>query len=872
MEADYRPLQSEPVGGVLQVSYGDTPIGSQVYQTRGLGHFHRPEGCLPAGSSTSGIEEVPQVCGNGSGSPISGFTFRPHYVPSSLYEGDGSHFGHYAQSRISYYPLPRRLVSLGFLAGRNCEGEGVSSQSVSFSGNTPEHTEIPLGTDSVPDLSGDSDLLFDFEGFSDAGKDFETSLSTGGIHVLTSSASQSVEKPVGSDVIVVPSGSELKTPHEVHPASSQAVMGLSGRLAPNSLGGFLPGGSSVVVRRLQSDPRGTTGVPHAGSASLFRRVGPGVGRNVRVSSSFGPVVSRSGRPLHQSSGASGYSSSSPSLSRQSPGSLCRSVLRQHDFDKLPQEARRYPLSLPQQHGSVDPQVLRGSSDHSPSPICSGIPQRDSGCSQPFPASSGCGVVPVSIGIPRASTPVACKYRSVCDQAQPPASSVLLAGPRPFINRDRRYAPQLGPSGTLCISSVRPSTSGSPQVSSGQVFVDDVNSSFLAPESLVPGYSGHAGGGSGAASSETRSTQTASFPSSSPEPPRASPHSMETFKRAAQYHGFSSAVAEQLTLCRRRSTRVNYQAKWAVYRTWCRAQGHSVSRPSIPKIAEFLLFLRKKKALSYSAIAGYRSMLSAIFKFHLPEISSSSILKDLLRSFMLERPRVPNHAPPWDLSLVLSFLRSDSFEPLSQVSLRQLTKKVLFLLSLATARRVGELQAVHRVVSFSGEDAHLSYVPEFRAKTESEANPLPRSFVVKSLKDFVGNLEEELLLCPVRALRIYLNRTKDLKPHPRTLFVSPKRTFRSLSKNAISFFLREVISQAYDSGSIPGPSSRPRAHSIRGMATSVSFLRNFPVKKVLEAACWSSSSVFTSFYLKDIQFSFEGGFGLGPFVAASCVNH
>ena len=264
------------------------------------------------------------------------------------------------------------------------------------------------------------------------------------------------------------------------------------------------------------------------------------------------------------------------------------------------------------------------------------------------------------------------------------------------------------------------------------------------------------------------------------------------------------------------------------------------------------------------------MLSSVFRYTFPEISSSHILRDLIRSFRIERPIRSSHAPPWDLSLVLRFLASSAFEPLNQISLRELTKKVLFLVALATAKRVGELQAISKKVSFSGEDIHLSYLPEFVAKTESEANPIPRAFVVRSLKDFVGDLQEELLLCPVRALRIYLDRTGNLKPHPRSLFISPKVTFKAISKNAISFFLREVISQAYSSGSDPGPSVRPRAHSIRGMATSTSFMRNFSIASVLEAACWKSPSVFSSFYLKDIQFTHSDGFGLGPFVAAGSV--
>ena len=108
------------------------------------------------------------------------------------------------------------------------------------------------------------------------------------------------------------------------------------------------------------------------------------------------------------------------------------------------------------------------------------------------------------------------------------------------------------------------------------------------------------------------------------------------------------------------------------------------------------------------------MLSASFRFVLPELSSHPVLHDLLRSFCIERPLPSSRFPSWDLLRVLSLLRESPFEPLETCSLRDLTRKTLFLLSLATARRVGELQAV----SSSGGDLFLSYLPEFRAKSES----------------------------------------------------------------------------------------------------------------------------------------------------------
>ena len=90
----------------------------------------------------------------------------------------------------------------------------------------------------------------------------------------------------------------------------------------------------------------------------------------------------------------------------------------------------------------------------------------------------------------------------------------------------------------------------------------------------------------------------------------------------------------------------------------------------------------------SSILGYRSMLSSVFRFKLPEISSSPVIKDLIRSFKVETPVRSVRPPSWDLDAVLRYLISSTFQPLSSTPLRLLTKKVLFLIALATAKRVG----------------------------------------------------------------------------------------------------------------------------------------------------------------------------------------
>ena len=99
-------------------------------------------------------------------------------------------------------------------------------------------------------------------------------------------------------------------------------------------------------------------------------------------------------------------------------------------------------------------------------------------------------------------------------------------------------------------------------------------------------------------------------------------------------------------------------------------------------------------------------------------------------------------PSWYLVKVLDFLHSSVFETLSSEPLHIVTMKVSFLLALATAKMVGELQALSSRITFLGSDLSLPYLPEFVAKMESERNPLPLYFVAKLFFGECWDLPEE----------------------------------------------------------------------------------------------------------------------------------
>ena len=84
---------------------------------------------------------------------------------------------------------------------------------------------------------------------------------------------------------------------------------------------------------------------------------------------------------------------------------------------------------------------------------------------------------------------------------------------------------------------------------------------------------------------------------------------------------------------------------------------------------------------------------------------------------------------------------------------------------------------------------------------------------------------------------------------------PSRPSRPILKNALSYFIRQVIADAGAVEEAEGPSSK--AHSVRAVATSLAFLRNWSVSKVLEAATWRSNSVFCPLLLEGYSICIGG---------------
>ena len=247
------------------------------------------------------------------------------------------------------------------------------------------------------------------------------------------------------------------------------------------------------------------------------------------------------------------------------------------------------------------------------------------------------------------------HRFVCDGDEPLVADVFCSDGGRCVGGHGRSSAMLGPSPSVCFPSI-PSCSPGPQQVSGVGELRNMTSGFVVATIGVvsrPSTSGLVPSGS---SSDPSRPPTTSLPSLPFQSVVAGSSRVETVRRFARAWGVSGAVARQLANCHWPSTQRLYQHHWLAYRWWCHSKGHTVLSPSVAKIADFLLFLRRDKGLSVSAVKGFRSMLTSVFKYRLPELSDHFLLQDLIRSFELKRPVRSLCPPTWDLCRILEYLQ------------------------------------------------------------------------------------------------------------------------------------------------------------------------------------------------------------------------
>ena len=129
----------------------------------------------------------------------------------------------------------------------------------------------------------------------------------------------------------------------------------------------------------------------------------------------------------------------------------------------------------------------------------------------------------------------------------------------------------------------------------------------------------------------------------------------------------------------------------------------------------------------------------------------------------------------------------------------LSAKTVFLVTLATARRVSEVYAFSidsGHLRFSNLDGSLILRTQvvFLAKNQLPSRA-PDSITIPKLSKFCRKSDNfNRMLCPVRAVKIYLNKTKSLRKHRKRLFI-PTQGDQDFAKSTLSRWVRYAIKHA-----------------------------------------------------------------------------
>ena len=427
-------------------------------------------------------------------------------------------------------------------------------------------------------------------------------------------------------------------------------------------------------------------------------------------------------------------------------------------------------------------------------------QRSGRCPQPSRASDRDRVVsPPSggeIAVSHVGQPI---DRSVRDMPQCEAAPVLLASPGSPGRLPGCVSPSLGRPGSVHVPSLSSGRSGDRQCPRVVMCHDDSGCASLAREGVVRRLTASIDPPSCHLDLVGQSAVAAPLQSLPPRRPRVELSLVATLERDFRKSGFSGRAAGVLSGCLRESSSRLYQSRWQIFCGWCRGRGVAPVNATVPVVVDFLIYLRQDKGLSVSAVKGYSSALNSVLALKGRDLSSSREITMLLRSFARSVNPVELRPPAWDVSLVLQSLTGAPYEPLRTCEERFLAQKTLFLLALASAKRIGELHALSYRVSHTRDwgEVSFSYVTGFVAKTQDPSSLTPwfEGFSVPALPNARNNRNGRLL-CPVRAVRRYLDRTAAHRPRCERLFVTAGRSKKEISKTTV-FWLRKTISRAYE---------------------------------------------------------------------------
>ena len=446
---------------------------------------------------------------------------------------------------------------------------------------------------------------------------------------------------------------------------------------------------------------------------------------------------------------------------------------------------------------------------------------------------------------------ATEHRSVCNEGQSQSDSVLFPISRSGSMGMRCVGSELDRNVRLCVPPTNSSTKSAKESVAGDLCSTSC-CSVLPKTVMAPSIIGASGRISKKSPSVGKHADSAKRTGLSSRSKQSKANRLENFKGHNSPKKFSAKVERYILGSRRQSTRKMYDARFGIYKSWCTSRKISPYKTSVSQVADFLVYLHEDRQCKAGTIAGYRSAIASIHQgWQNSTVSNNADLSKLIKGIFNTSPNIKPLLPNWDLPTVVWALCDFPFEPINSAEMKYVTWKTVFLVALASASRVSEIQAL------SVGKSHLRYetggirlLPniQFLAKTQRLGKPWTPVFIPE-FNQFATD-SRDLLLCPCRAIRMYIRRTENIRSVSECLFLTyqPGQS-RPASKSTISRWTVSLIKFVYERHNERLDSVR--AHDTRRLATSWALFNGASVQEIMQAAHWVNESTFTSFYMRDV---------------------
>ena len=426
-----------------------------------------------------------------------------------------------------------------------------------------------------------------------------------------------------------------------------------------------------------------------------------------------------------------------------------------------------------------------------------------------------------------------RHRPICIKALPSVKRLHVMESRPLLQSSGCNSATMETIPPICFPTLLLDRKSTKKGKSGRSD-NDFSDSYLANTALVSPSVKHVHRETTSTPTVGKSTQGSKgkTPSIKRGPPT---RGMASIRERALSEGVSEQTAELISDFRTEGTKKAYKSSWTRWSRWCGGRKINPIQCPLKDILDFLSDCFHKNQ-EYRTINKHRSAISA---YHEPiggiPVGQLELVCKLMKGISNNRTPGPRLLFVWDVEEVLGFI--ELMGPNKELNDKDLTIKTVALLSICLVKRGSEVARMDLNHMNKSKNRFIFGLPG-RLKHSKQGQKIPPLYVLP--------FPENTLLCPVKALESYIDRTSAWRSQGETrLFISFKKPHKGVSPKTISRWLMLMLQKANID------TSKFTAHSYRSAGSSKARKQGVSARDILKQGNWKGKKVWETHYNKEI---------------------